>query len=66
MLKACRCLSLLLLQAYDMKRPLELPQEYGAMKEVLEREETEEVLDRNAWKRDEWQNGEDAGAERYP
>lgn len=49
-----------------MKRPLELPQEYGAMKEVLEREETEEVLDRNAWKRDEWQNGEDAGAERYP
>ena len=45
-----------------MKRPLELPGEYEAMREVLEREEKEEGIDRNAWKRSEWRDGEDLGA----
>ena len=45
-----------------MKRVVELPQEYDAMREVLEREEKEEDIDRNAWKRSEWRDGEDLGA----
>ena len=49
------------MQAYDMKRVVELPQDYDAMREVLEREEKEEDIDRNAWKRSEWRDGEDLG-----
>ena len=49
-------------QAYDLKRPLNLPLgDYAHMKRILEEEERNEKIDRNAWKRDEWRNGEDAG-----
>ena len=44
-----------------MKRPLQLPlQDYDGMKEMLDAEEHVEI-DRNAWKRDEWKDGEDVG-----
>ena len=44
-----------------MKRPLQLPlQDYDGMKQMLDAEERVEI-DRNAWKRDEWKDGEDVG-----
>ena len=44
-----------------MKRPLQLPlQDYNEMREMLDAEEHVEI-DRNAWKRDEWKDGEDIG-----
>ena len=45
-----------------MKRAVELPGEYEAMREVLEREERDADIERNAWKRSEWRDGEDLGA----
>ena len=56
MTERCRAL-----QAYDMKRPVELPREHEAMRAALEAEEAAEGTDRNAWKREEWRDGEDAG-----
>ena len=44
-----------------MKRPLQLPlQDYDGMRAMLDGEEHVEI-DRNAWKRDEWKDGEDVG-----
>ena len=45
-----------------MKRAVKLPREWEARREALEREEREEDVDRNAWKREEWRDGEDVGA----
>ena len=49
-------------QAYDMKRAMELPGEHEAMRAALEAEEARDDVDRNAWKRAEWRDGEDVGA----
>ena len=55
------CASILAAQVYDMKRPLQLPlEDYDGMREMLDAEEHVEI-DRNAWKRDEWKDGEDIG-----
>ena len=44
-----------------MKRPLQLPlQDYDRMKAILDAQEHVDI-DRNAWKRDEWKDGEDVG-----
>lgn len=49
------------LQVYDMKRPLDLPlEDYERSREMLDAEEEVDV-DRNAWKRDAWQAGEEFG-----
>ena len=44
-----------------MKRPLELPEEHEAARAALEAEEQREDVDSNAWKRDEWRDGEVVG-----
>ena len=49
-----------------MKQAVELPGEYEAMREVLEREEREEDIECNAWKRSEWRNSKVLGAHCTP